>query len=299
MAIHSSKKSILKNRIPHIITTFVFLFFYFFVLFEKTIVPQPNFTWDKLLICCYVFCLFLIVSHAIFMSETMNSIRRNYLELELRNINKKLSEANKEAIQFSQASTSYFKSNLKIFDYHFEKIEEGINSLLPIEELHSHFFQLQKTLDDEIKFIDNIFLYNQVITHKIELMNWNLLSLIKNLETESDIVRLSTKNIANDTQIHTDIFLFKLLFKLISNYNKAEGSLKYEWFGNSYKLSLAFDKKTIIPQKIEEIIIDVDKINQENIELFILKKILVRLYGKITNSETNIILTFNLQNDLS
>ena len=299
MAIHSSKKSILKNRIPHIITTFVFIFFYFFVLFEKTIVPQPNFTWDKLLICCYVFCLFLIVSHAIFMSETMNSIRRNYLELELRNINKKLSEANKEAIQFSQASTSYFKSNLKIFDYHFEKIEEGINSLLPIEELHSHFFQLQKTLDDEIKFIDNIFLYNQVITHRIEFMEWNLLSLIKNLETDSNIVRLSTKNIANDTQIHTDIFLFKLLLKLISKNNNAEGSLKYEWFGNSYKLSLAFDKKTIIPLKIEEIIIDVVKINQENIELFILKKILVRLYGNITNSETTIILTFNLQNDLS
>jgi hypothetical protein len=89
------------------------------------------------------------------------------------------------------------------------------------------------------------------------------------------------------------------LFKLISKNSKAEGILKYEWFGNSYKLSLAFDKKTIIPQKLEEIIIDVDKINQDNIELFILKKILVRLYGNITNSETNIILTFNLQNDLN
>lgn len=299
MAIHSSRKSILKNRIPHIITTVVFIFFYFLVLFEKTIDPQLHFTWDKLLSCCYVFCLFLIVSNAIFMSETMNSIRRNYLELELRNINKKLSEANKEAIQFSQASTSYFKSNLKIFDYHFEKIEEGINYSLPIEDMNPHFFQLQKTLDNEIKFIDNIFLYNQVITHRIEFMEWNLLLLINDIETETGFVRIGTKDIANDTKIHTDIFLFKLLFKLILKDNIIEGCLNYDSCENSYKLSLTLKDNTIIPKNTKYIIIDVDKINQDNIELFILKKILARLSGKITNSDKNIILIFNPQDALN
>jgi hypothetical protein len=49
----------------------------------------------------------------------------------------------------------------------------------------------------------------------------------------------------------------------------------------------------------KDIIIDVDKINQDNIELFILKKILARLSGKITNSDKNIILIFNPQDALN
>lgn len=307
MSIHSTTKSVLRNRIPHIFLSISFIIFYFVVLFEKSVPSYQQFTLDKLLICLYVFSLLLVVSNSIFISETMNSIKRNYLELELRNINSKLKEANKEAIQFSQTSTSYFKSNLKIFDYHFDKIEKGINSLLPIEEMSSHFVQLQKTLDDEIRYIDNIFLYNQVITHKMEYAEYNLPLLTNSFAKESNFKSMEYKYVGSDSIIYTDKFLFNILFKLLSNMLLIENivvvNLILNSSNNTYKLVINLKEKNILKTltliDFESIMIGVNNINQNNIERFILQKILNRLFGKIskdviTEDELNLILTFEL-----
>ena len=64
---------------------------------------------------------------------------------------------------FSEASSHFLKSPIKIFNAYIDKIEEAIDQNKTFEEMEPYFKVIQNSINEEEKYINNMFDYNKIL----------------------------------------------------------------------------------------------------------------------------------------
>lgn len=96
----------------------------------------------------------------------------------------KLKNQTSDYFLFSEASSNFLKSPIYVFNTFIGKIEQGINENKSYDELKPYFSVIKKSIDEEEKFINNMFDYNKIILTTPQKKSSNLTEIItKNLET--------------------------------------------------------------------------------------------------------------------
>ncbi|WP_374441271.1 sensor histidine kinase [Epilithonimonas sp.] len=114
-----------------------------------------------------------------------------YLNLKTKrliNLNKKLKESrmrmkeqSNDQILFSEASSHFLKSPIYIFNAFIDKIENGINENRSYKEMEQYFMLIKNSIDEEEKFINNMFDYNKIILTQAKKTDLKVLEVIKEL----------------------------------------------------------------------------------------------------------------------
>lgn len=106
------------------------------------------------------------------------------------NLNKKLKESKKNLKEqsrdhflFSEASNHFLKSPIYIFNAFIDKIENGIKENKSYEEMESYFSVIKHSIDEEEKFINNMFDYNKIILSTAKKKKTNVVLLIDKILT--------------------------------------------------------------------------------------------------------------------
>lgn len=95
----------------------------------------------------------------------------------------KLEEQSNDHLMFSQASSHFLKSPIYIFNTFIDKIEGGLNQQKSLKEMEHYFDVITQSINEEEKFINNMFDYNKIILTTPLKKNTNLVHLInENLE---------------------------------------------------------------------------------------------------------------------
>ncbi len=101
------------------------------------------------------------------------------------NLNKKLKESkislkeqSRDHFLFSEASNHFLKSPIYIFNAFIDKIENGINENKSFEELKPYFSVIKHSIDEEEKFINNMFDYNKIILSIAQKKETNITALL-------------------------------------------------------------------------------------------------------------------------
>jgi light-regulated signal transduction histidine kinase (bacteriophytochrome) len=95
----------------------------------------------------------------------------------------KLKNQTADYFLFSEASSNFLKSPIYVFNTFIGKIEQGINENRSYEELKPYFSVIKTSIDEEEKFINNMFDYNKIILTTPQKRSCNLTQVIsKNLE---------------------------------------------------------------------------------------------------------------------
>ncbi|RZJ48069.1 MAG: hypothetical protein EOO44_21590, partial [Flavobacterium sp.] len=90
----------------------------------------------------------------------------------------RLEEQSSDHLMFSQASSHFLKSPIYIFNTFIDKIERGLNDDKSLEELEHYFTVIKQSINEEEKFINNMFDYNKIILTNPQKKNINLVHLI-------------------------------------------------------------------------------------------------------------------------
>lgn len=75
----------------------------------------------------------------------------------------RLKKQSSDYFQFAEASSNFLKSPIYIFNTFIGKIEQGLYEKKSYEELKPYFTVIKKSIEEEEKFINNMFDYNKII----------------------------------------------------------------------------------------------------------------------------------------
>ncbi|WP_028122668.1 sensor histidine kinase [Epilithonimonas tenax] len=75
----------------------------------------------------------------------------------------KLKNQSNDYFQFAEASSNFLKSPIYIFNTFIGKIEQGLYEKKSYEDLKPYFTVIKKSIEEEEKFINNMFDYNKII----------------------------------------------------------------------------------------------------------------------------------------
>ena len=145
------------------------------------------------------------------------------------NLNKKLKESkislkeqSRDHFLFSEASNHFLKSPIYIFNAFIDKIENGIKENKSFEELKPYFSVIKHSIDEEEKFINNMFDYNKIIlsiAQKKDIeINFLLEDILEAFKTEHKNFQFSISKKGNKFTIKTDQNLFeKIILVIVEN----------------------------------------------------------------------------------
>jgi len=130
----------------------------------------------------------------------------------------RLEEQSSDHLMFSQASSHFLKSPIYIFNTFIDKIELGLNDDKSLEEMEHYFTVIKQSIDEEEKFINNMFDYNKIILTTPRKKNINLIHLInENLEIfKNNHPNFIYKNDNLDVFIKTDEELLSKIVLIIA-----------------------------------------------------------------------------------
>lgn len=127
------------------------------------------------------FILGLVFMYAYYMRLKMKRLIK--LNKTLKDAKIKLKNQTNDYFLFSEASSNFLKSPIYIFNTFIGKIEQGINENKSYDELKPYFSVIKKSIDEEEKFINNMFDYNKIIVTTPQKKSNNLTEIItENLE---------------------------------------------------------------------------------------------------------------------
>ena len=143
------------------------------------------------------------------------------------NLNKKLKkskvnlkEQSRDYFLFSEASNHFLKSPIYIFNAFIDKIENGINENKTYDELKPYFSVIKHSIEEEEKFINNMFDYNKIILTTAQKKETEIISLLKNiLENFKENNLHFQYNIHKNKEkvlIKTDAILFEKIILIIT-----------------------------------------------------------------------------------
>ncbi|KNB62269.1 hypothetical protein AC804_05245 [Chryseobacterium sp. Hurlbut01] len=141
------------------------------LIIENTSLSQylPRFYQDKnheettiiVLVVHVNFILGLLFMYAYYMRLRMKRLIK--LNKTFKDAKTELKNQSEDYLLFSEASSHFLKSPIHVFNTFIGKIEQGINENKSYEELKLYFSVIKKNIDEEEKFINNMFDYNKII----------------------------------------------------------------------------------------------------------------------------------------
>lgn len=122
----------------------------------------------------FILCLiFLYLYYINTKAKRLINLNKN-----LKESKKNLEEQSRDHFLFSEASSHFLKSPIYIFNAFIDKIETGINENKSYEELKSYFSVIKHSIDEEEKFINNMFDYNKIILTTAKKTELEIISII-------------------------------------------------------------------------------------------------------------------------
>ena len=158
----------------------------------------------------------------------------------------RLEEQSSDHLMFSQASSHFLKSPIYIFNTFIDKIERGLDNDKSLEEMEHYFTVIKQSINEEEKFINNMFDYNKIILTTPIKKNTNIVHLInENLEMfKSNHLDFIYKNEDLHIFIKTDQELVGKIILIIAenayfyNVNPIKQlEVSYEVFKNQIKIN--------------------------------------------------------------
>lgn len=211
--------------------------FYQDVTYEKTtfIVLVTHINFIVGLVFMYAYYMHLKLKRLIKLNKTLKDAKI------------KLKNQTSDYFLFSEASSNFLKSPIYVFNTFIGKIEQGINENKSYDELKPYFSVIKKSIDEEEKFINNMFDYNKIILTTPQKKSSNLTEIItKNLETFKKNKPDFEYNI-DDQEINLKIdsdLLSKIVTVIVENayyYNKKSvKSLKIIYIADKNNLTINF-----------------------------------------------------------
>ncbi|WP_185147262.1 sensor histidine kinase [Chryseobacterium binzhouense] len=191
------------------------------------------------------FILGLLFMYAYYMRLKMKRLIK--LNKTLKEAKTKLKNQSEDYLLFSEASSHFLKSPIHVFNTFIGKIEQGIDENKSYEELKPYFSVIKKNIDQEEKFINNMFDYNKIILTVPQKKSHNLTKILtESLESfkknKSDFEYFID---SQDVILKTDVLLLNKITTIIAEnaycYNKSQiKSLKIIYSINKSNLTINF-----------------------------------------------------------
>lgn len=122
------------------------------------------------------FILGLLFMYAYYMRLKMKRLIK--LNKTFKEAKTKLKNQSEDYLLFSEASSHFLKSPIHVFNTFIGKIEKGIDENKSYEELKPYFSVIKKNIDEEEKFINNMFDYNKIILTVPQKKSHNLTKIL-------------------------------------------------------------------------------------------------------------------------
>lgn len=122
------------------------------------------------------FIVGLLFMYAYYMHLKMKRLIK--LNKTLKDAKTKLKSQSADYFLFSEASNYFLKSPIHVFNTFIWKIEQGINDNQSYDELKPYFSVIKKNIDEEEKFINNMFDYNKIILTLPQKKSYNLTEIL-------------------------------------------------------------------------------------------------------------------------
>lgn len=191
------------------------------------------------------FILGLLFMYAYYMRLKMKRLIK--LNKTFKEAKTKLKNQSEDYLLFSEASSHFLKSPIHVFNTFIGKIEQGIDENKSYEELKPYFSVIKKNIDQEEKFINNMFDYNKIILTVPQKKSHNLTKILtESLEdfkkNKSDFEYFID---SQEVIFKTDVLLLNKITTIIAEnayyYNKSQiKSLKIIYSINKSNLTINF-----------------------------------------------------------
>jgi len=191
------------------------------------------------------FILGLLFMYAYYMRLKMKRLIK--LNKTFKEAKTKLKNQSEDYLLFSEASRHFLKSPIHVFNTFIGKIEQGIDENKSYEELKPYFSVIKKNIDQEEKFINNMFDYNKIILTVPQKKSHNLTKILtESLENfkknKSDFEYFID---SQEVIFKTDVLLLNKITTIIAEnayyYNKSQiKSLKIIYSINKNNLTINF-----------------------------------------------------------
>jgi light-regulated signal transduction histidine kinase (bacteriophytochrome) len=178
-----------------------------------------------------------------------------------------LKEQSRDHFLFSEASNHFLKSPIYIFNAFIDKIENGINENKTYDELKPYFSVIKHSIEEEEKFINNMFDYNKIILTTAQKKETEIISLLKkildNFKQNHSHFQYNILENKDQVFIKTDEILFEKIILIITEnaylYNnnaikkievtveEAEKNITITFKDNGIGINTAFREKIFKP----------------------------------------------------
>lgn len=246
-----------------------------FLLFENTSLNQylPSFHKDPhpeksnliLLLGNLGLILSLIYVYLYYINAKAKKLINLNRKLKKSKIN--LKEQSRDHFLFSEASNHFLKSPIYIFNAFIDKIENGINENKTYDELKPYFSVIKHSIEEEEKFINNMFDYNKIILTTAQKKETEIISLLKkildNFKQNHSHFQYNILENKDQVFIKTDEILFEKIILIITEnaylYNnnaikkievtveEAEKNITITFKDNGIGINTAFREKIFKP----------------------------------------------------
>lgn len=122
------------------------------------------------------FILGLLFMYAYYMRLKMKRLIK--LNKTFKEAKTKLKNQSEDYLLFSEASSHFLQSPIHVFNTFIGKIEKGIDENKSYEELKPYFSVIKKNINEEEKFINNMFDYNKIILTVPQKKKHNLTEIL-------------------------------------------------------------------------------------------------------------------------